>query len=343
MPVSGSRAEDSSMKPIGVFYEHPEWFNLLFAELDRRGVRYERIVAYEHRFDPAERDAPYSLVLNRVSASSYLRGHANAIFHAREYLEHLERLGVPVVNGSRAFGLDTSKARQASLLAGLGLPSPRSRVVNHVGQIEAAAAELEFPIIVKPNIGGSGALMRRFRDRAELRSALDAGELDGILGLDATAIVQEFHPPRGGSIVRVEALDNRFLYAIRIQTDPDQGFNICPADICQVTNAGVPDSGFNACPAEAPRRALQIEVANPPSWVVEAVLEIFRASDIDVGGVEYLESERDGRLYLYDVNSLSNFVTDAPNLLGFDPTARFVDFLERRAGVRERELAGVGG
>lgn len=332
------------MQPIGVFYEHPEWFKLLFAELDRRAIPYEPIIAYAHRFDPAEQAAPYSLVLNRVSASSYLRGHANAIFHAREYLDHLERLGVPVVNGSRAFGLDTSKARQLRLLSGLGLPCPRSYVLNHVGQIEAAAAELAFPIIIKPNIGGSGALMRRFGSRAELRSALAAGELDGILGLDATAIVQEFHPPRGGSIVRVEALDGRFLYAIRIQTDPDQGFNICPADICQVTSAGVPESGFNACPVEAPaRRSLQIEVATPPSWVVDAVLRIFEASDIDVGGVEYLESERDGQIYLYDVNSLSNFVTDAPTLLGFDPTARFVDFLARRAGLRERELAGVGG
>ena len=53
----------------------------------------------------------------------------------------------------------------------------------------------------------------------------------------------------------------------------------------------------------------------------------------DVGGVEYLESSRDGQIYLYDVNALSNFVTDAPRLVGFDPFARFVDFLERRAGA----------
>ena len=59
------------MKPIGVFYEHPEWFNLLFAELDRRAIRYERILAHEHRYDPAEREAPYSLVLNRVSRGGW--------------------------------------------------------------------------------------------------------------------------------------------------------------------------------------------------------------------------------------------------------------------------------
>ena len=333
-------------RPIGILYEHPEWFAPLFAALERRGLPYAKIVAHEHRFDPAARSAPYRLVVNRVSASSYLRGHTSAIFHAHEYLAHLEEIGVPVVNGSRAYALDTSKARQLRLLAALGLPSPRSRVVNHVGQVEPAAAELSYPLIVKPNIGGSGALMRRFDTPSELRSAVGDGELDAILGLDQTAIVQEYHPPRGGSIVRVEALDDRLLYAIRIQTDPDQGFNICPADICRAPDAAPAGAasarGGAAGSGAAPtRRSLKIEAADPPAWVVEAALRIFRAAQVDLGGVEYLESERDGRLYLYDVNTLSNFVTDAPSLVGFDPFERFVDYLERRVGVGPRQVAAV--
>src|SRR5439155_8773169 len=101
-------------------------------------------------------------------------------------------------------------------------------------QVVAAAGELEYPLIVKPNIGGSGALMQRFDSADELRAAVEAGQLDGVFGLDFTAIVQEYHPQRGGSIVRVEGLNDRFLYAIRIQNDPNQGFNLCPADICAV-------------------------------------------------------------------------------------------------------------
>jgi hypothetical protein len=80
-------------------------------------------------------------------------------------------------------------------------------------------------------------------------------------------------------------------------------------------------------------RQLQIEATSPPAWVVDGVLEIFRSASVDVGGVEYLESERDGQIYFYDVNSLSNFVTDAPKLVGFDPYERLVDHLERRAGL----------
>jgi len=349
-------------KPIGIFYEHPEWFKPLFATLDRRGLPYEAIQADQHRYDPSAQTSPYGLVFNRVSASSYLRGHTQAILYARQYLDHLAMLGVPMMNGPQAFDLDLSKARQLSVMTRLGLPHPKSRVVNSAAQMEAAAAELEYPIIVKPNLGGSGALMRRFDSPAELHEAVADGSAAAILGIDLTAIVQEFHPARGGSIVRVEALDDRFLYAIRIHNGASQNFNLCPADICQTPEAGMdanasapvtangtattPASAeasddFEFCPVDAPAlRRLQIEATTPPAWVIDGVLAIFRAGNVDVGGVEYLESERDGQLYLYDVNTLSNFVTDAPTLVGFDPFERLVDVLERRAGLAS--LAGAG-
>ena len=28
----------STARPIAIYYEHPEWFRPLFAELDRRGI-----------------------------------------------------------------------------------------------------------------------------------------------------------------------------------------------------------------------------------------------------------------------------------------------------------------
>ena len=43
------------------------------------------------------------------------------------------------------------------------------------------------------------------------------------------------------------------------------------------------------------------------------------AAHIDVGGVEYLINERDGQVYYYDVNVFSDFVADAPKVVGFDP------------------------
>jgi hypothetical protein len=58
-------------RPIGILYEHPEWFKPLFATLDRRGLPYELLHAESHAYDPSATSVPYSLVVNRVSASSF--------------------------------------------------------------------------------------------------------------------------------------------------------------------------------------------------------------------------------------------------------------------------------
>src|SRR5215210_7548814 len=160
------------LPPIAVYYEHPEWFRPLFAELDRRGMPYVRVDAARHRFDPGAQGKPFALLFNRMSASAYLRGHGNAVFYTRQYLRHLERTGVRVVNGSRAFDYETSKALQLSLFASLGLRFPRTRVVNSLDEVGEAARELAFPLVVKPNVGGRGAGIVRFESREDLEYAL---------------------------------------------------------------------------------------------------------------------------------------------------------------------------
>ncbi len=139
---------------IAIYYEHPHWFTPLFAELERRGTPFTRLHAERHRFDPASRP-PYDLVFNRMSPSAWQRGHGHTVFYTHQFLAHLERYGVRVVNGSRAFHAETSKAIQLSVLRGLGLPYPATRVINQAEDAAAAAEELRFPIVVKPNVGGA--------------------------------------------------------------------------------------------------------------------------------------------------------------------------------------------
>ena len=119
-------------KRIAILYEHPEWFEPLFAEFDRRGIPYELWTARRHSYDPAVRSLPYSLVLNRMSPSSYLRAHGNGIFYARQLLAYLKDIGVPVINPYEAFVVETSKALQAEIFERLGLRYPRARVINHI-------------------------------------------------------------------------------------------------------------------------------------------------------------------------------------------------------------------
>ncbi|WP_375417640.1 RimK family alpha-L-glutamate ligase [uncultured Hymenobacter sp.] len=308
-------------KPIGIYFEHPDWFKPLFAELDRRGLPYEKIDAAHHLFDPAEKESRYSLVVNRMSSSAYLRGHGQGIFHTAGFATHLERLGVRIINGSAATAIETNKARQLSLFESLGLKYPKSFVINHASRAVDAARQLRFPIVVKVNIGGSGAGIIRFDTPEGLQAAVDNQQID--LGLDQTALVQEYVTPRGGHIHRVETLNGRFLYAMKVYTT-GESFNLCPAEICQIPEE--PAAEF--CLTEAPKKGIRVEAFTPPAEVVAAVERIVAAAKIDVGGIEYLIDERTGDVLFYDVNALSNFVADAVQVVGFDPYARFVDYLE---------------
>jgi hypothetical protein len=50
-------------------------------------------------------------------------------------------------------------------------------------------------------------------------------------------------------------------------------------------------------------------------------------SGLDVGGVEYMVDDRDGRARFYDLNAMSNFVAKPLEVLGWDPHDRLVDYL----------------
>ncbi|MGH7445875.1 MAG: ATP-grasp domain-containing protein, partial [Longimicrobiales bacterium] len=250
------------------------------------------------------------------------------IFYTSQYLAHLERLGTRVVNGSAAWRTEISKSYQLTLLEQLGLPYPAARVIHDPAHAPAAADGLRFPVVVKPNIGGSGAGVRRFDDASALARAAREGAID--LGIDGTALVQEFIPAEHGRIVRVEVLDGRFLYAIRVYS-PGDSFNLCPADACQSVDGA--ELARSACAVDAPRNGLRVEGYDPPAEVIDAVERIARAAGIELGGVEYLIDERDGTLYYYDVNALSNFVADAARVVGFDPFVRLVDWIETEAGL----------
>ncbi|HVF90069.1 MAG TPA: hypothetical protein VNH22_08370 [Blastocatellia bacterium] len=312
--------------PIAIYYEHPDWFRPLFSELDRRGLPYVPLDARRHAYDPSAIEVEHALFFNRMSPSAYLRGGKGSIFYTLNYLSHLERMGTRVVNGREAFTVETSKALQLSLLEWLGLPSPRTIVINSPEEAPRAAHELRFPVIVKANVGGSGAGLARFDSPFALELAVEERRLD--LGIDGTALVQEFVPARGGHIVRVETLGGRYLYAIKVFASGDS-FNLCPADICRTTSGE--ELTRSACPVNAPKNGLKVEAYAPPPEVIEAVEAIVETANIEVGGVEYMVDDRDGRINYYDINALSNFVADAERVIGFNPHSRLVDYLEKEA------------
>jgi hypothetical protein len=305
-------------KPVGILYEHPQWFLPLFAELERRALPFERIHAASLSFDPADLEQHYSLVVNRMSPSAWTRGHERALFSTLHFLAYLEQTGTPVLNGHDAYLVELSKARQISLFAAIGIEHPRTRVIDDPALAVDAARDLEFPVVVKPNVGGSGAGITSYTSLEELAAA------DVELGIDGTALVQEQLPAEGDSIVRIEILDGRFLYAIRLLLMPGS-FNLCPADYCELPGVADGVSG----------RGFPVEGYEPPAEIVNDAIKIVTAAGLDLGGVEYLINARTGSATFYDVNALSNFVANAPDVIGFDPFVQLVDLIAARAGILE--------
>lgn len=308
-------------KTIAVYYEHPEWFRPLFETLDRRGLSYEKIDAANHFYNPDE-VSNSQLFFNRMSASAYLRGNGNAIFYTRGLLANLESAGVRIINGYEAFQIEISKALQIALFNSLGVKSPKTRIVNSTKQIIAVAEDLTFPIVVKPNIGGRGAGIVKFDSLEELQTAVNENLID--LGIDSTALVQEFAAKRGGSIQRIETLGGKFLYALQVYPN-GENFNLCQAEVCLTDN----ENSAEICLTDAPAKGIRVENFVPPAEIIETVERIVKAAKIDVGGIEYLIEERTGDALFYDINALSNFVTNGTELVGFDPHEKLVDFLEK--------------
>lgn len=300
---------------LAILYEHPLWFEPLFAALDRRGVAFEKIRLTDHSFDPADAAVPAPVILSRVAMSSFLRESEHGIFYAQSLLAHWAANGATVLNGADALAIDTSKARQLSLISRLGYAVPETRIVHRRDQLARAAEGMAYPLLVKANIGGSGAGIVRYSSADELaQSVADRTAPDSV---DNVLLVQDYVPPRGGTIVRMETLAGRFLYAIEVESGGDN-FDLCPADACAVT-----------------RGPIRMAAVAPGPELIEAAERIAQAAHLDVGGVEVVIDERDGVPRFYDINALSNFVAKPLEVLGWDPHEKLIDRIEAAIAARQ--------
>ena len=302
---------------LAILYEHPSWFEPLFAALERRAIAFNKIRVGDHHFNPASTEPPAPVVLSRVAMSDFLREPQHPIFYAASLLDHWSRCGAIVLNGADVLAIDSSKARQLSLISGLGLAIPETRVVHRAQDLLTASEGMDFPLLVKPNIGGSGSGIVRYDCQSDLESSIQQGTAP--TSIDQVLLLQDYVPARGGTILRIETLGGRFLYALEVDTGGDS-FDLCPAD---------------ACLAQPGRAAIRMQAVTPSSQIVEAAEAIATAAGLDVGGVELVIDDRDGTPRFYDINALSNFVANPLEVLGWDPHERLVDALEQAIGRKK--------
>ena len=304
-----------------VLYEHPEWQKPLFAALERRGLSFVAFDVTRAAFGNLDLPSA-SLYFNQASPSAYLRGHARSVPLALAYMRSLELRGARVLNGADVFALELSKSTQATLLRTLGIDCPSSITFNDVAALRRFAGCIRWPALLKPDQGGSGARIQVVESLAHVEAIFSA---DPTLWLpDNLFLLQEFlpHDPEQG-IVRMEFLGGELLYAMRVKTHGR--FNLCPSPVCN------PEQGSGECalPAHdaAPTAPVEfLSFPDVPTEAVETAKRIVRAAKLDVGGIEYLETD-DGRRVFYDINANSNLRPSVAALHGFDPFERVVDFL----------------
>jgi hypothetical protein len=307
----------ASRPAVYVIHENPEWLPPLRDALEAAAVPYVEWFVHEGRL-PLDEAPPVGVFYNRMSASSHTRGHRHSVEFTAQLLAWLQRHGRRVVNGRRALQLEVSKFEQYLALDALGIRTPRTLAASGPAELLAAARALGTePFIVKPNRGGKGLGVQRFNTVAELERQVAAGWEAGLDGID---LVQEYIPPAGGYITRMEFIAGRYFY--QVEVDASGGFELCPADSCAVGEA------FCPAPGEQPENRFRISARDPDAVLVARLEQFFRANDAEIAAAEFVENAQ-GERFVYDINMNTNYNQQAEREAGagLQAMTRVAEFL----------------
>jgi hypothetical protein len=301
---------------VHVIHENSDWSAPLFAALERRGIPHADWFIHERHFELGT-PPPVGVFYNRMSASSHTRGHRYAPELTAGLLSWLGTHGRTVWNGLPALRLEISKIEQAMAFRRHGIPSPRTIAAVGAADLLSAARQMDGAFITKHNRAGKGLGVKLFRGldafQAYLESPLFEPSVDGI------TLIQEYIEAPEPFIVRMEFIGQRFVYAVRVDTS--EGFELCPADACNI--------GDLACPAtpEAPRPAARPKFEILPGFehpLIPKVERLLVAEGVEVAGVEFI-TDRQGRFFVYDLNTNTNYNPGAEERAG-------VSAMDRLAG-----------
>ena len=304
---------------IGIIYEHPQWHEPLFKALERKKISYTKHDLKQGAFN-GKSIAEADLYYNLVSPSAYLRGNQHAIPYAKALCTQLEMEGCTVLNGSKSIQVEMSKSSQISLLKKLGIDHPQTIVFNNIEALKNMNGALKFPLLLKPEQGGSGARMFVVNNLLELETLLQQQPQlwlpDNLLLLQEKLDYDVAH-----GIVRLEFVGGELLYAMRVVTNGK--FNLCPSVVCN------PEDGNGHCETE-------VGVVSKPEFyaypevepeAVEAGKRIMNACGHATGSVEYLIT-KNGRMVFYDINSNSNLRESIAAEFGKQPFDVVAGFLQ---------------
>ena len=119
---------------------------------------------------------------------------------------------------------------------------------------------------------------------------------------DGVTLLQQYVEPPSRSITRVEIVDGELIFAMRSATDG--GFELCPADACNIGDAFCP-VGETA----ATQSKFTPEPMDPRDPLIQAYIRFCAAHQLDVAGIEFVTGA-DGQRYTYDINMNTNYNSD---------------------------------
>jgi hypothetical protein len=320
------------MSKIYVIHENDAWVEPLraaFAELD---LPYAEWFMSDGAFD-LTLPPPPGVFYNRMSASSHTRGHRYAPEITAGVLAWLQSHGRRVVNNARALQLELSKLDQYATLARYGIRTPRTIAAIGRAHIVEAARKFAGSFITKHNRAGKGLGVRLFHSHEALREYVDSAAFED--SVDGITLIQEYIRATEPYITRVEFVGGEFLYAVRVDTS--LGFELCPADACQIGDAFCP-VGQTAPAAPAARFRILRDFDHP---IVARYRKFIADNGIGIAGIEFI-TDAAGELYTYDVNTNTNYNPDAEKeagRYGMRAIARYLGLELRRLESRARETA----
>ena len=313
---------------IGIIYEHPDWHIPLFEALDRKGISYAKIDLKCGAYN--EKNIPKAhIYYNLVSPSAYLRGNQRAVPYALSLCKMLEIGGYNVLNGTSSMQIEFSKSAQIALLQKLDIDHPRSVVFNSVEALKVLKDDLKFPMVMKPEQGGSGARMFLIYNLEELEELLDQ-QPDLWLPDNLLLLQEKLEYDSSHGIVRMEFIGGNLLYAMRVVTNGS--FNLCPSVVCNPEEgAGHCETGqVHIAPAAKPEFYPYINV---PNKAVEAGARIMQMCGHATGSVEYVVT-KEGRMVFYDINSNSNLRESIAREFGKQPFDEVAEYLQGSIDMR---------
>ncbi len=285
------------MAHICIIHENHEWTAPLRAALDHLRLPYKEWFVDGGHVDLAAAP-PQGVFYNRISASSHSRGHRYAPEYTAAILDWLESHHRRVINSRRALQLEISKIAQYAALDAQGIRTPRTIAVAARDEIVAAAGVFDGPFVTKHNRGGRGLGVRLFRNIKALQHYVDGSDFDP--PVDGITLVQEYIDAPEPFITRCEFIGGEFFYAVRVDTA--QGFELCPADDCQLEEA--------LCATTTEQKSKFQVVKGFAHPILARYARFLKVNHIHIAGIEFI-LDRNGELFTYDVNVNTNYNRNA--------------------------------